>query len=326
MRNIFSLCIRKCFFHWKDPSNNVKLHGWKNIHWRSVIELLFIHIGALSVFYVGVSKVAFISFLIVDILGGFFVTVILHRYFTHRCFETSRIPQFIFGLLSLTVLQRGPLWWVSHHRRHHHFTDTDDDPHTPKKGFFYSHLGWLMTLNEASTDKDHVKDWIRFPELIWLDRLEWLAPVFMILSAFYFGVIINHFFPHLGTSGLQMIVWLVCIPTMLVLHGSCLVNSCLHTFGYRRFNTPDNSRNALLFTLISFGEGFHNNHHRYHDSCCQGIEWWEIDITYYMIKLLAKIGIIWNLRMFPDSVLQEGKNILPKESCKNLTKIMKSWE
>ncbi|TAL63241.1 MAG: acyl-CoA desaturase [Legionella sp.] len=308
MKKTVSFYLRHYFFHWRKP-DDTPLKGWDNIHWRSVIEYLFYHLGALCFIFVGVSKVAFYSFLFFDILRAFCVTVLLHRYFTHRCFETTRGWQFVFGLFALTPLQRGPLWWVSHHRRHHQYTDLPGDPHTPTQGFFYSHLGWLMTINDSATDKSYVKDWLRYPELIWLDRLEWLAPIVLMGLAYLYGELLNHYYPSLGTNGMQMLVWTFFIPTVLVLHGSCIVNSILHSAGYRRFNTPDNSRNMWFLAILSLGEGFHNNHHRHQRSCKQGIGWWEIDLSYYVIKLLERLKIISNLRYFPESVVVEGKHI-----------------
>ncbi|MBL7480119.1 acyl-CoA desaturase [Legionella bononiensis] len=310
MKNTIAFYLRKAFFHWREPGDQ-PLQGLANINWRFVIEQIIYHAGALCVVYVGVSKTAFFSFLFFDIFRAFCVTILLHRYFTHRCFETSRGIQFIFALLALTPLQRGPLWWVSHHRRHHQFTDKPGDPHTPKQGFFYSHLGWYFTINDSATDKSYLKDWLRYPELIWIDRLEWLAPIVMMVLAYSYGALINHFYPDLGTNGWQMLVWLFFIPTVCVLHGSCIVNSVLHHVGYRRFNTNDNSRNMWLLALFTLGEGFHNNHHRYQASCKQGIYWWEIDLSYYVIKLLEKLKLISNLRYFPQSILDEGQHIIP---------------
>ncbi len=310
MKKTIYFYLRKCFFHWREE-DDIEQHGWANINWRSSIEIVGYHLGALCFIFVGVSWVAVLSFLVFDIVRGFCTTVFLHRYFTHRCFETSRGWQFVFGLLALTPLQRGPLWWVSNHRRHHRFTDRPGDPHTPKEGIFHSHLGWLMTLNDTPTDRSYIKDWLRYPELIWLDRLEWLAPIVLIILAYFYGELLNHFFPELKTNGWQMIVWAFFIPTIFVLHATCIVNSVLHKVGYRRFNTPDSSRNMHLIALLALGEGFHNNHHRHPESCRQGVCWWEIDLSYYVIKLLEKLRIISNLRYFPQSVIEEGKNSTP---------------
>lgn len=298
--------FRKFFFHWRDLDLDKPLRGIKNINWRIAFEIAAYHLGAICVIFVGINWTTCISFLLAGLLQGLCVTVLLHRYFTHRAFDTTRTTQCIFGLLALIPLQRGPIWWASHHRRHHHLADKVGDPYSPSKGFFYSHLGWLLTLDYAATDTMYVKDLIKYKELLLIDRFEWLAPITLLTLTFLYGSLLDHYFPSLKTNGWQMLVWVFCMPTVCVLHGSCLVNSVLHRFGYRRFATKDDAKNVWQLAFFTFGEAFHNNHHRYSESCRQGITWWEIDISYYAIKILEKLGIIFNLRTFPTSVIAEG--------------------
>lgn len=302
--------LRRCFFHWEQPDSYLQTSGWQDVNWRSVFEIIIFHIGALSIFFVGYSFIAVMLFLAIDFVLTFSVTGMLHRYFSHHSFKMTRKTQLVFALLSLCTLQRGPLWWVSNHHKHHLFTDKEGDPHTPRKGFIYSYIGWLISLNNAGTNAKYVKRLAKYPELIWCDRLEWLAAPVLIVLAYLLGDTLKYYIPTLGTSGMQMIVWLVCLPTVLVLHGSCMVNTFSHTYGYRRFDTDDDSKNMLLLALISFGEGLHNNHHRYSHSCRLGVAWWEVDISYYTLKILEKMGVIWDLKCFPKYILEEGKNTL----------------
>jgi stearoyl-CoA desaturase (delta-9 desaturase) len=204
--------------------------------------------------------------------------------------------------------QRGPLWWAAHHREHHRNSDSPNDVHSPRQhGFLWSHLGWFLAEENLSTDKNKVKDWLRYPELRFLDRYHLLVPVLTATGLFFIGAVCATWLPNSGTSGAQMLVWGFLISTLALYHITYAVNSVAHEFGHRRFITKDDSRNNFVLALLTFGEGWHNNHHRYAVSARQGFYWWEIDVTYYILSGLALLGLVWDLKPVPSHILTEGR-------------------
>jgi stearoyl-CoA desaturase (delta-9 desaturase) len=163
------------------------------------------------------------------------------------------------------------------------------------------------------TDYQRIKDLARFPELVFLNRFDLIVPAVFGVALLGFGSLLNHFWPQLGTSGWQMVVWGFFVSTIFLLHATLCINSLAHTVGSRRFDTDDDSRNSLFLALITLGEGWHNNHHRYMSSARQGFFWWEIDITYYVLKMLSWTGLIWDLRPVPASALGAERAATPNQ-------------
>jgi stearoyl-CoA desaturase (delta-9 desaturase) len=164
----------------------------------------------------------------------------------------------------------------------------------------------MTSSRNFPTDYSRVKDLAKFPELVFLNRFDLLVPIVFASALYVFGEMLRHFAPALGTSGAQMLVWGFFISTVALLHATLCVNSLAHTFGRRRYDTDDDSRNSFLLALVTLGEGWHNNHHRHMSSVRQGFFWWEIDITFYLLKMLSWTGVIWNLRTVPESVYDEA--------------------
>ncbi len=227
-------------------------------------------------------------------VGSYFVRMVVvtaayHRYFSHRAFKTSRVFQFLLAVGAQTAGEKGVIWWASHHRWHHKHSDTPRDVHSARlRGFWYSHVGWVLSSNWNETDQSMVKDLERFPELRFLNRgfMEVVPMAALGLSFLLLG-------------GLHVFVWGFLVSSVLLWHGTFSINSLAHLFGRRRYETSDDSRNSLLLALATTGEGWHNNHHRYPTSARQGFRWWEIDVTYYVLWLLARLGIVWDLRRPP---------------------------
>jgi stearoyl-CoA desaturase (delta-9 desaturase) len=237
----------------------------------------------------------------------FFITGFYHRYFCHKSYDTSRFGQFILALLGLTASQRGPLWWAAVHRHHHAYSDEEPDLHSPGlQGFWWAHIGWLTSGRNYPTNYRMVKDLARYPELVFLNRFDVLGPVLLMVLLYGFGSLLAWFAPGLGTSGWQMVVWGFFISTVFVFHATCSINSLTHMIGTRRYETSDDSRNSFLLALLTLGEGWHNNHHRFQKSARQGFYWWEIDITYYLLVAMNKLGLIWNLRQVPEEAFHAG--------------------
>lgn len=275
----------------------------RGIDWLRVVPFLLLHVACLAAFWVGLSAVAAVTATLLFALRMFAVTAFYHRYFSHRAFRTSRAAQFAFALLGAAAVQRGPLWWASHHRHHHAHSDRTSDSHSAREhGFLWSHMGWFLSRESFGTRTGLVPDFARYPELRWLDRFDVAVPALLALSLYGLGAWLEQAAPALGTSGAQLLVWGFCISTVALYHATFTINSFAHRVGARRYATRDDSRNNFWLALLTFGEGWHNNHHHFPGSARQGFYWWEIDLTYYGLRLLASAGLVWDLRPVPDAV------------------------
>ena len=271
--------------------------------WIGMIPFALMHVGCLGIIWVGWSWTAVLTALALYFVRMFAITGFYHRYFSHRTFKTSRLGQFVFAVLGNSAAQKGPLWWAAHHRDHHRHSDKEGDLHSPHlQGLYWSHVGWITSRSNARTKVENVKDLTRFPELCFLDRFDVLVPAILAVSLFGTGYFLNLAFPGLNTSGPQLLVWGFFVSTVVLFHGTFTINSLAHLFGRRRYQTTDESRNNFLLALITLGEGWHNNHHHFPAATRQGFYWWEIDITYYMLKVLSWMGIVWDLRGVPEHV------------------------
>jgi stearoyl-CoA desaturase (Delta-9 desaturase) len=275
--------------------------------WQRAIPFVFLHLGCLGVLWTGWSWTAVAIAAVLYFVRMFAVTAIYHRYFCHRAYQTSRVTQFLFALFGLTAMQRGPLWWASVHRHHHAHSDDEHDIHSPgMQGFLWAHIGWLTSSRNFPTDYRRVKDLTKFPELVFLNRFDVLGPVLLLVVLYALGAFMEAYAPVLNTSGAQLVIWGFFISTTVLFHATCFVNSLAHCFGKQRFNNEDDSRNSLLLALITLGEGWHNNHHQYQAAARQGFYWWEIDISYYIIRFMGLIGIVWNIKSVPDAVYEKA--------------------
>lgn len=277
------------------------------IQWVRILPFILLHLACFAVFWVGISWFAVIFMLTFYLVRMFAITAFFHRYLSHKTFQTSRPVQFIFLLIGTMSAQRGPLWWAAHHRYHHRFTDTAQDPHSSTHGFWYSHIGWFLNEQNVSTRKDAIKDWLKFPEIVWLDRFS--LPVVLITAFIIYllgeWVAVSH--PGFGTSGPQLLVWGFVVSTVLLIHATLCINSLAHLYGSRDFDTPDNSRNNLFLSILTLGEGWHNNHHYYAGSARQGFFWWQIDMTYYGLKLMSWCGLVWGIKPVPPRIYAARK-------------------
>lgn len=277
------------------------------VDWARCIPFLILHLGCLGVIWVGVSKFAVFAAIALYFLRMAAVTGVYHRYFSHKTYSTSRFGQLLLALWGGTTVQRGALWWAYHHRHHHQHSDEEEDAHSPHiHGFLWSHIGWITSRKNFPTDYSKVKDLARYPELVFLNRFDTLVPALFALSMLGLGSLLAHFAPQLHTGAWQMLVWGFFISTTALFHGTACINSMAHLMGRRRFKTTDDSRNSLILAIITLGEGWHNNHHRYQSATRNGFYWWEIDPTYYMLKALSWTNFIWGLKAVPVSVLEEG--------------------
>ena len=276
------------------------------VDWPHMIPFLLMHAVCLAAFVVGVSRAALAVCAFLYFSRMFAITGFYHRYFSHRSFRTSRAAQFLFGLLGTAAVQRGPIWWASHHRHHHRYADTPADVHSPvQHGFLWSHMGWFMARENFAVDASCVRDLLQYPELRLLDRFDVVVPSLLGSAVFSLGMVLKHRLPSLGTDGWQLLVWGFFVSTVAVYHGTYTINSLSHLFGRRRYATNDASRNNAWLACVTLGEGWHNNHHHYPAATRQGFFWWEIDITFYVLKMLSWCGLIWDLHPVPAAVREK---------------------
>jgi len=268
-----------------------------------------IHVACLGVIWVGVSFTAVMVCLALYALRMFAITAGYHRYFSHRTYSTSRAFRFVLGVLGTLAIQKGPLWWASVHRHHHRESDRPADAHSPiQRGFWHAHVGWILMGAHSDTDVTRIPDLASASELRLLDRFHWVAPVLLYVGLFFFGQHLAAAHPSLGTSGMQLIVWGFAISTVLVYHGAWSVNSILHLWGRRPYKTSDFSRNNPLVAIYTFGEGWHNNHHRFPASERQGFRWWQVDFSHYILRALSFVRLVWDLKRPPQTILDEGRS------------------
>jgi stearoyl-CoA desaturase (delta-9 desaturase) len=256
--------------------------------WQESVPLVrfaLLHLSALAVFVVPFQW-SLVGWLCASyVIRMFGVTAGYHRYFSHRSYKLGRLAQAALAVLAQTSGQKGVLWWAAHHRDHHRHADRERDVHSPTAGFWWAHVGWILSTRHDAYDPRRVADFGRFPELRWLDRYHWMPTVA------FAGLIY-------AAGGFSAFVWGYLLATVLLYHATFAINSIAHIWGTRRFATTDLSRNNWWLALLTLGEGWHNNHHYCMSSARQGVRWWEIDLTYAGLRLLALMRVARDLRPF----------------------------
>jgi stearoyl-CoA desaturase (delta-9 desaturase) len=265
--------------------------------WVGAIPFMVVHLLPLLAFYTGTRWQDWACCVALYWVRMFGVTGVYHRYFSHRTYKTSRVFQFVLAFLAMSSSQKGVLWWASNHRTHHRLSDKDGDPHDSRRGFWYSHMGWLYDYREA-TDYSKVRDLARYPELVFLNEY-WVIPP-LVLGATVWA--------FLGWSGLLIGFFL---STAILWHGTFTINSLSHMFGTKRYDAGDDSTNNWWLAIITMGEGWHNNHHHFMGSTRQGFYWWEYDVTYYILRTFQALGLVWDIKEPPARVYDPARQ-LPK--------------
>lgn len=257
---------------------------------RSVPFVLF-HLTPLLLFTTGWSWTGFYLLLFTYVTRMFGVVAGYHRYFAHRTYKMGRVMQFLMAWLAQSSLQKGVIWWAAHHRHHHAFSDREEDVHSPGlRGFWWSHIGWVLAEDWEATDEKSVRDLMKFPELVWLQKWHWVPGVsgaVVLLLAF-------------GWPGL---LWGFFLSTILVWHATFTINSLCHVIGKRVYQTTDTSKNSAILALITLGEGWHNNHHFYQRCAAQGWRWYEFDIAYWGLRLLQVFRLVSGVSGPPEHVM-----------------------
>ncbi len=266
----------------------------EQINWVTSIPFFAAHLLCLAALVTGISARALVLGAVLYFGRMWFITAGYHRYFSHRSYRAGRVVQFLLAFGGSSAVQKGPLWWAAHHRDHHRHADTDGDIHSPRKGFWWSHVGWILSDKHSAANLDNVRDLAKYPELRFVERFDWIAPwalgVACYLVAGWSGVVVGFF-------------W----STVLLWHGTFTVNSLAHVMGRRRYATDDTSRNSALISLWTGGEGWHNNHHYFQASARQGFYWWEYDPTFYGLKVLSWLHLVHDLKTPPARVKAAGR-------------------
>ena len=258
------------------------------INWLTAIVMAVYHVLAVVALFhfswKGVGVAAFLWW----ISGSLGIGIGYHRLLTHRGYRCPKWLEYFLAICGTLALEGGPIFWVGVHRIHHQLTDREGDPHSPRDGKWWSHMGWILSGQSLHQETEqlapYVPDLRRDPFYVWLSRYHWLTQVVVGLAVWYFG-------------GWNMVLWGVFLRTVVGLHATWLVNSATHMWGTQRWATGDDSTNNFLIALLTFGEGWHNNHHAHPSSARHGLRWWEIDTNWYVISALRAVGLIYNVKL-----------------------------
>jgi stearoyl-CoA desaturase (Delta-9 desaturase) len=266
-------------------------HASERLHWGRSIPFFAAHAVAVATPFLAPFGWRWLLLAVgLYYVRMFGLTAGYHRYFSHRSFRTGRAFQFVLALLGTLSVQKGVLWWAAHHRDHHRYSDTPDDIHSPiGRGFWWSHVGWILCTRYDETKYARIKDLAKYPELVWLNQHYLVPPLALALGLYLVG-------------GLPALLWGFFVSTVALWHGTFAINSLAHVIGRRRYETSDTSKNSFVLALVTMGEGWHNNHHFYASTANQGWFWWEIDLSYAILRALQSVGVVWAVRTPPRHV------------------------
>jgi stearoyl-CoA desaturase (delta-9 desaturase) len=258
------------------------------MNWFTSLVLVVLHLGAVAaLFYFSWQRLA-VAAILYYVATGLGISMGYHRLHTHRSYRVPLWMEFFFAVCATLTLEGGPLFWVATHRIHHQNSDQPGDPHSPRDGAFWSHVGWILfgetNHNNTRMMARYAPDLAKFPFYIWLNNYHWV-PIVVLTGILY------------ALGGWEMVLWGICLRIVAGLHATWLVNSATHMVGKRRFNTRDDSRNTWWVAIISFGEGWHNNHHAHPTSARHGLAWYEFDPSWLLIKTLKAFGIARNIKV-----------------------------
>jgi stearoyl-CoA desaturase (delta-9 desaturase) len=252
------------------------------LNWPTTLILILIHIGAIAALFMFSWKAFATTVFLYWVATGLGISMGYHRLHTHRSYKVPRWMEYFFAVCGTLTLEGGPIFWTAIHRIHHQRSDQTGDPHSPREGAWWAHVGWILVgetkHNNTKLLAKYAPDLAKDRFYIWLNDYHWL-PIVVLTGIL--GLI----------GGLPMVLWAGCFRVVFGLHATWLVNSATHIWGARRFATRDDSRNNWWVALISFGEGWHNNHHAHPTSARHGLAWYEFDPSWLQIKLLKALGL-----------------------------------
>jgi stearoyl-CoA desaturase (delta-9 desaturase) len=257
------------------------------MNWITATAMIAFHIGAVAALFF-ITKGALITALVLYFVGGMLgIGMSYHRLLTHRGYKTYKWVEYFLTICGTLALEGGPIFWVATHRIHHQKSDQEGDPHTPREGRWWAHMGWIVTgqglHHDASVLSRYAPDLCRDPFHVWLSQWHWVTNVVVGLGLLAFG-------------GIPYVLWGIFFRTVATLHTTWLVNSATHLWGSRRFKTRDDSTNNWWVALLTFGEGWHNNHHAHPVSARHGLAWYELDLNWIGINTLRMLGLAWDIK------------------------------
>ena len=255
----------------------------QGMNWLTTVILVFLHIGAIAGLFLFTWRAFAIAVFLYWMCTGLGISMGYHRLHTHRSYHTPLWMEYFFAVCGALTLEGGPIFWVAVHRLHHQNSDQPGDPHSPREGAWWSHVGWILTgetnHNNTRIMSKYAPDLAKHGFYIWLNDYHWTLSVALAVVLLVVG-------------GLPVLLWGMCVRIVFGLHATWLVNSATHMWGGRRFATRDDSRNNWLVALFTFGEGWHNNHHAHPTSARHGLAWYEFDPSWITIKVLRAFGVV----------------------------------
>ncbi len=272
----------------------IHLANGQKVNWVTTLILAGLHIGAFAALFCFSWKAFFVALALHWVAVGWGISLGYHRLHTHQSYQCPRWLEYFFAVCGTMTLEGGPMFWVGTHRVHHAKSDQPGDPHSPNEGTFWSHMGWIVfgetNHNNSQFMAKHAPDLARHKFYWWLNTYHWIPVVATGLALLAFG-------------GWPMFLWGFCLRIVYGLHCTWLINSATHIFGSRRFETSDDSRNSFILAVLTFGEGWHNNHHAHQTSARHGMMWYEFDISWITLKILKSVGLVWGVRLVKPEVL-----------------------
>lgn len=266
----------------------VDIYTNRKPNWLIISVLIVLHAGALAALFMFSWRVLAATVILHWMAVGLGISMGYHRLHTHRSYKIPRVLEYFFAFCGTLTLEGGPIFWVATHRIHHQFSDKPGDPHSPRDGAWWSHIGWLLVGESKHSNTKvmakYAPDLAKDPFYVWLNNCHWMMPI--LLAGVLYAI-----------GGLPLMLWATCLRITFGLHATWAVNSVTHMWGSRRFNTRDDSRNSLWVALLTFGEGWHNNHHAHPTSARHGLAWYEIDFSWIQISILKFLGIAKAVRV-----------------------------
>jgi stearoyl-CoA desaturase (delta-9 desaturase) len=260
----------------------IVLSNRQKLNWLTTVVLVLLHAGAVAALFMFSWKVVAATAFLYWMTIGLGISMGYHRLHTHRSYRVPRILEYFFAVCGTMTLEGGPIFWVAMHRIHHQKSDQPGDPHSPRDGAWWAHVGWIMfgESNHSNTRllSKYAPDLAKHRFYVWLNNYHWVPLTVLGILLFALG-------------GLPLFLWGICVRIVTGLHATWLVNSATHLWGKRRFATRDDSRNSWWVALLTFGEGWHNNHHAHPTSARHGLAWYEFDPSWILIKTLRFLGI-----------------------------------
>ena len=258
------------------------------VNWANVIFIIVAHIAAVAALFFWSWPAVITGFVLFYVAGSFGIGMGYHRLLTHRGYKVPRLVEYFLATCGTLSLEGGPIQWVVTHRIHHAHADRPGDPHTPRDGGWWAHMGWILwgtaQNHDAATIAHYAPDLVKDRYYRWLNNYYYVPLLIVGIGLFIFG-------------GWGVVLWGVFLRTTVALHATWLVNSATHLWGEQRFKTDDDSRNSWWVALLTFGEGWHNNHHAHPTSARHGLHWYEIDLNWLGIRALQLLGLAHSIKL-----------------------------